>query len=90
MKTIFKYALPIADIQILKLPLHSRFLHVGEQHGNVCLWALVNDQEKETTSHIIRMIGTGHPIPSHLVYLGTVLTRSGVLVWHLFFEEEEN
>lgn len=89
MKTIWKYPLDITDSQVLTIPKGAHFLSVIEQSDIPVLYALVNPSlPTEQTEVLIR--GTGHPIDeAHLpryVFLGTVGTHSGTLVWHIFVE----
>jgi hypothetical protein len=86
--TIYKYSLPLDDIVRIPLPFGARVLSVGEQHGQLVLWALVNPAYK-TLLTTFRIAGTGHPIvdAEHWNFIGTVQTREGSLVWHVFQKE---
>lgn len=86
MERIFKYALEITDEQILYLPTGSKILSAIEQWDEVVLYAIVDDEIKETTGHVIKIVGTGHPFPEcrEHFFLGTVSTHNGSLVWHIF------
>lgn len=88
MKRMFKYELTIVDEQTIDLPVSAKFLSVVEQHGEVVLYALVDDEEtaKRIEERRIRIVGTGHPFPDYeeCEYLGTVLQHGGTLVWHIF------
>lgn len=93
MTTIWKFPLVMpVNRQIVKLPRFSAILHVAEQHGELCLWAMVDiDPDKgetKTEDRTIIIRGTGHPIEEadRLEYIGTVLTMGGDLVWHVFEE----
>ena len=47
MKRIFKYELIVADHSKLCLPIGARILSVQVQRGTVCLWAIVDEYQKE-------------------------------------------
>lgn len=88
MNTIYKYLLPITDLQGVDLPKGAKILHVGEQEGGISLWAQV-DTEAEKENRVFKIVGTGHPIaagdrPQGLTFIGTVIQRSAPLVWHIF------
>ena len=83
---IFKYHLEIADTCKTKMPMGAEVLHVAEQNGELCVWALVNP-ENTLQEQLFRIFGTGHRIPDDeyfLKHVGTVLMENGKLVWHVF------
>jgi hypothetical protein len=86
MKTIYKYTLKVESEQVLKLPKDADILCVQEQHGEICLWAIVEKDTKEFENKIFYIYGTGHdvPWPALQTYIGTVQQRQGTLVWHIF------
>ena len=83
---IFKYTLDIVDEQTLNLPTGSKIVSVIEQNNDVVLYALVDDEEKHTNGHVIRIVGTGHPFPDcgEHFFVGTVSNHAGSRVWHVF------
>ena len=86
MNTIWKYTLkPECSIE---MPEVCTILHVGEQYGEVCMWAMVDTEaEKETRNFII--VGTGHEIKHrYIVNLGTVILHNGSLVLHVFEDKK--
>jgi hypothetical protein len=85
MMRVFKYPIPIQDEVQIQMPSTGTILSVQEQHGEVVLWALVDD-EKPLTPMKFRVVGTGHPIEDadDLVYVGSVQQAGGALVWHVF------
>lgn len=84
MQTIYKQQLELTDKQNITIPLDSRFLSVQIQHGSICIWYLLNKEQKETTDLTIHIYGTGHPIEEQVgTYLDTV--QMGPLVWHVFY-----
>lgn len=95
---IFKYPLGITDNQTIKLPRGAHILSVMNQHDNIVLYALVNDDEKKNVSVSIKIVGTGHsvnfPICSPMFvndaykFLGTVSLYGGELMFHVFYKED--
>lgn len=87
MLTIWKFDLAIADKQTVDMPLGARILSVGAQFDKPRVWALV-DPTKERVPHRIYIYGTGWPVGdvnwSAHIFLGTVVTAGGALVWHVF------
>ena len=63
MKRIFKYELIVADHSKLCLPIGSRILSVQVQRGTVCLWAIVDEYQKELCFVDIYMYGTEKDLP---------------------------
>jgi hypothetical protein len=84
-KRVYKYALPVEDIFTLTLPFGAELLHVDEQHGAPCLWALVNP-DATSEQRRFRLAGTGHPIEiaKPMRHVGTFFLHGGELVFHLF------
>lgn len=65
------------------MPMDATILSVDNQHGAVCLWAMIDPDTPHQTSRIIEIFGTGHPIPEgQRKFIGTVIVES--LVWHVF------
>lgn len=83
MRKIFKYRLEIVDRQVLRLPIGAKILHVDNNFDMLTLWAAV-DPTRSEEERIIRIVGTGHPIPNYdrLTHLGTV--QMPPFVWHVF------
>ena len=71
--TVYKYPLVIADYQNVDLPKGAQILCIKEQHGKICLWALVNPDETETETIKIRCAGTGHTIKESVEYNETIV-----------------
>lgn len=88
MKRIFKYQLQINDLQNLNLPVGAKILSVQAQRGIPCLWALVDDSEKEYSDVKVSMYGTGHPISENelknKMFAGTIQIEG--LVLHVFLQ----
>ena len=90
---IWKYPLEIVDKQVLTMPAGVEILSVGKQGETVTLWAKVSllpTHEVHKTpmeSVTILIFGTGHALPKDIelaLFIGTVLTSSDQLVWHIF------
>lgn len=89
MRKIFKYPLETVGLQEVEIPEDAQILSVQEQHGFLCLWALV-DPDKTKEKKRIFLAGTGHPISEDidLKFIGTVQVPQTDLVWHLFEEKK--
>ena len=86
MKTVWKYELELVDGQEIMMPAGAEILCIQVQTVP-CVWARV-EPENEMVGRIIRMYGTGHPLPTGtFTYIGTIQLYTGSLVLH-FFEEE--
>lgn len=66
------------------LPIDCRILHVGEQGGNIRLWAAV-DPDRRCSRRKFNILPTGGRIPGNSTFIGTVQMEDG-LVWHIFEE----
>lgn len=88
MTRILKYRIDLTDQQVIEMPYGAKALSVWEQNGELCIWAMVNDSSP--SNYHIRVVGTGHPCDdvATMQYVGTVLTRTQRLVWHVFVEPE--
>lgn len=87
MKTVFKYPLTLnGSVQKISMPVGSEILSVQQQqHGNLALWALVDDA-REVADVRIRLFGTGFALDECNTYkfIGTVQLKDGGLVIHVF------
>lgn len=84
---IWKFPLEIIDSQEIEVPPLHRCLSVQIQQGTPCLWALVDDADKQRVQARIRVFGTGHPIDAsitNLVFIDTFQVMQGSLVFHIF------
>tara|TARA_Y100000310_G_scaffold151248_1_gene150820 strand:- start:944 stop:1216 length:273 start_codon:yes stop_codon:yes gene_type:complete len=84
MRTIWKYEIPVHPTIHLEMPVGAEPLSVGNQNGDICIWALVfDDRIKETRK--FGVAGTGHPLQWEMTaksFIGTV--QIGQFVWHVF------
>lgn len=83
--TIWKYELQISESFRLELPKGANILCVQSQNGNPCLWAEVNNSEKDKEVKLLETFGTGHIFDSKpRKYLGTYQLQNGRLVFHVY------
>ena len=87
MKKIYKYTLNIEDRQGLEMPTGAKILSAKNQGDNICLWALVDTEEKMTMTYEIEIFSTGNPVyendKTFREFIDTCVMPNG-LVWHLF------
>ena len=75
--------------QGLDLPRGARFLHAGEQYGELYVWCLLPNPDAPTVTRKVYVLATGFPANfqlgdlEHIKFLNTVQMNSG-LVWHVF------
>lgn len=84
-KAVWKFTLrPIIEIE---MPDGAQVLSVQEQHGELCMWALV-DTSKPMVKRKFLTFGTGHILPDgkRLEFVGTALLESGAFVLNVFEE----
>lgn len=86
MKTIWKYPLNLGfNGQRIRFRKGAKILKADMQGEAICIWALVEDTEKEEWRDIA-IYGTGHRIPDELLnrlsFIDTVM--DGSYVWHVF------
>ena len=85
MQKVYKYHLRLDDETQIDMPRGAQVLHVAEQNGSLCLWALV-ETHQDMGRRFFAVRGTGHDcegLGPH-GYIGTVHTMGGRLVWHVF------
>ena len=86
---IFKYLLEQdpTQLQLVKMPANATILHVGEQFGDLYVWALVNPDATQVDYKFF-VLGTGVDI-GHLEmvcnFQNSVQMSNG-LVWHIFWK----
>lgn len=94
MRKIYKYPIETTDTQIIKVYglsgancFKEQVLDIDIQKGTPCIWCFV-DTEKEEQDIVIRIVGTGNPMPllSKSDYLGSYTLYDGSLVFHVFQE----
>ena len=65
------------------MPLGAKILTLQLQDETPCFWAEV-DTDASTEQRLFRILGTGHPLPEGLTYLGTF--QLPPFVWHVYEE----
>jgi hypothetical protein len=80
---IYKYRIGYDGASPL-MPQGAKVVHVGEQNGDIYLWASVNPNMLEER-RTFTVVGTGHKAPPDSVYVGTVQIHP--FVWHVFEEK---
>ncbi len=84
-KVIWKYVIPIQDEPVeIQIPDASKCLYVAKQNNDLCVWFEIPNTYSSRVLYYFYVIGTGHPIPHHLQYLGTALFPP--FVWHLYYQ----
>jgi hypothetical protein len=84
--TVWKFVLPLEDNPQVDMPSEAYVLSVDQQHGQLCVWALV-DTSAPSSTRTFAIRGTGHPtndIEQTNKFLGTVLMANGNLVFHVW------
>jgi len=89
MKSIYKYILEPIEEQEISLPKGAKILTAHEQHGRICIWALVTVPETEIEERVICIYGTGDQFSEEGIhtYIGTVFLQDGNYVFHVFEKE---
>jgi len=86
-KTVWRYAIPVADDFTLMMPKGARPLCIQVQDDIPCLWALVDPTQQEVGRRF-RLAGTGHPLTydteTILIHIDTFQIEDGALVFHIF------
>jgi len=84
MLTIYKYEIEIEDYFEIRLPEDYKILSIQTQRDKICLWVLVNPNNK-TILCKFRLARTGYPINDDIDYfIGTFQLYDGDIVFHLF------
>jgi hypothetical protein len=83
-KTIWKFPLSITDTQSIMLPVGARILSVQFQGNQLCLWVLVDLDERLVRRRTILIYGTGNPIDSEIEMQYIDSVQDVQLVWHIF------
>ena len=84
MTRIWKWPLEITDRQAVTLPRNARILTAQMQGDVLCIWTEC-DPTGGGEARTFSVYGTGNPMPeSPGLYIGTVQTHGGALVWHVY------
>lgn len=83
-RVVWKFQLKPLVVQEVDMPFGAEILHIAEQAGVVCLWALC-DPGARSLPRGIALVNTGQAAPAEEGrYVGTVLLCGGALVKHVF------
>ena len=81
MKVVYKYELA----RTVTLPINSQILKAGMQNGIMCIWVLVDIDEKQTYYVNFEIIGTGSIFEfDHLTHTYIDSLFDGPFVWHIW------
>ena len=83
---VWKWSINLEDIRhenAILMPEGARVLAVANQYEALAIWALA-EPEAPRRSRTFQVVGTGHPISSGGIYVGTAQFREGALVLHVF------
>lgn len=87
MRRVLRWAIP-ADDEWHEVNANGGIVHVAtraEPYAEV--WTIVHDDRPEE-KRMLRAYGTGQPVTAtDAAYVGTAVTPSGRLVWHVFARE---
>lgn len=84
MRRVYRTSVPVDD-GWHTITMRGPILHVATRfEDQVEVWHL-DDDETAASDRTFRVVGTGHSFaPALATHVGTAITPSGVLVWHLF------
>ena len=83
MKRIYKYELPLKDKPIIAMPYGAEILSVGEQEGEIVIWAQVDVDNPEIDKYFLIFPTGAEMICGIKSFIGTVQMKSG-LVFHVY------
>lgn len=85
MRAVHKYPLNMDEFPIIRTHQDMIPFYVGNQHDQLTLWGSV-DTLKPIVYRKLQIVGTGHPAPDEVDYIGSVIM--GDFVWHVYDVEE--
>lgn len=82
--TIWKFVLPTYGDGFVDMPAGARIVHVREQNGSLCIWAMVDiGAPAEPRRFLVVETGTTF-VSEGYAYLGTCFLDRGAYVVHVF------
>lgn len=83
MQVVWKFPIDRKTLQAVQMPKGASILSVGDQSGQLMLWAMV-DPSNDIESQVIEIAGTGLELIDrpHREFIGTVFQWP--YVWHVF------
>lgn len=93
MQTIYKFPLQFCDEQTIAMPKNAQILSAQWVRGEICVYAVVDTEEKMSEIHQFVIVGTGHSLrsntpPQEYCYLGSVHNDNQALVFHVFEKKQ--
>jgi hypothetical protein len=86
-KTVFRQLIPVDD-QWHTLELSGPIIHVAARREDAVEFWFIDDPAADPEMRAFRVVGTGQPLaPALAHHVGTAITPSGQLVWHLMEHE---
>jgi hypothetical protein len=85
MRIIHKAALKLQESQSFIAADGIKCLAVQAQNGSFSLWYETDAAGSHNVHYVIRIVGTGHAVPSGASYIDTV--QDGAFVWHFYLEQ---
>ena len=82
-KTIWKFPFEVKDVFSLDVPEQSELLKIDVQHGQPCMWFMV-DPDAPKTKCTFHCRGSGHDCGDVGMYLDSFQLHGGELVFHVF------
>lgn len=85
MKTIWKYRLDVSDEISVSMPVGAKVLTARDQGDDICVWALVDQDQMQMRAKTFIVVPTGRQIDERgLSYVGTAYIRGGRPIFHIF------
>jgi hypothetical protein len=88
MRTVWRAEVPVDDREHqVTMPLSQRapLMRVEARTPHIVeAWFEVDTDALAPITYVMRVFGTGQPIPDEWAWLGTCLAAGGQLVWHLY------
>lgn len=85
-RAIHKFPIHSHTITLMMDP-NAQFIHVHEQDGQGCLWAVVDPDAGLMPATFVVFATAQRGIPDDHTYVGT--WHEDGLVWHLFYKEQD-
>jgi hypothetical protein len=83
MRTIYRQVIAVDD-RWHTVELRGPILHIAARNEDAVEFWHLHDTDQPATAHTFRVVGTGHTLPPVFDrYVGTAITPSGALAWHL-------
>lgn len=87
---VWKFGVPLGErpgFEPVSMPVRSEILHVGQQHDNVFVWALVDPNEDDHEDRHLGAFPTGGSFQANApLYHGTTAVYAVRIVVHVFEE----